>query len=128
MVEFNKKNVEIYNVEVDDCDTVRAVLELYMEWSDIDEKFGTDTEKNEDEYVDVYASYCPDFDELTVDCFLDKDGYAYYFSSYAPKGEEKIALEDLIEDYVKEHYDGKSVSEMLAEYKMDVEENKHDKT
>lgn len=121
MTDFTKDEIVISDIEInDDCSGVSSYIETHF---DVDKKFGTHINDEDDSWVNFYAEHSPESKELK---------YEYYLCTpliekscpYYPTEEERQLIIAEMEEYTQDNY-GENIMEFIAREReeMDFEES-----
>ena len=117
MFEFTKDHLRIDPDMEIDCD-IGCIVTAYVEtWFDVDEKFGTQTADDDDDWVNFYAHYNTQNDELTTEYCVSKPDSCEYFD-YIPTDTEKKLIIEMMENCCNKHYQCS-----LKEFVQDLDES-----
>lgn len=105
-----KKNNELErnDIRIDadmdiDCDIGQEITAYIETWFDVDKKFGTHTNMNDAEWLNMYAKYNPFTDTLRIECEISRDDSSEYFD-YEPTANETHLIKDMIAEKIREEY------------------------
>ena len=109
MSDFTKDEIVIGDMEInDDCTGVSSYIETYF---DVGKKFGTDINDDCDSWVNFYAEYFPESNELKCEYFVDTP-YDCKCYSYIPTENEKTLMIFLMEEYCQKE-ENMSINEFI---------------
>ena len=109
MRDFTKDEIVIGDMEInDDCTGVSSYIETYF---DVGKKFGTNINDDCDSWVNFYAEYFPESDELKCEYFVDTP-YDCKCYSYIPTENEKTLIISLMEEYCQKE-ENMSINEFI---------------
>ena len=109
MADFTKDEIVIGDIEInDDYTGVSSYIETHFE---VDKKFGTNVNDDCDSWVNFYAEYFPESNELKCEYFVDTpyDNKCY---SYIPTQAEKELIVSLVEEYCQKE-ENMSINELI---------------
>ena len=89
------------NFEIDDDQ--RIVTAHIETWFDVDEKFGTNTNDDADAWVNLYANYNFDTDELTCEYIVSRSDNCMDYE-YIPTETEAELIKEMMQDTCQQHY------------------------
>lgn len=109
MSNFTKDKIVIGDMEIkDDCTGVSSYIETYF---CVDKKFGTNINDDCDSWVNFYAEYFPESNELKCEYFVDTP-YDCKCYSYIPTENEKALIISLMEEYCQKE-ENMSINEFI---------------
>lgn len=98
------------DIEASDPNLITAYVET---WFDVDKKFGTNTNDDDDRWVNLYAEYNIDDDSLKLTYHIDTPkGVTEH--EYTPTGDEAQIIKNALFEKIKEIY-GQTPQEFCAE-------------
>lgn len=117
MTDFTKDEIVIGDIEVNDnCTGVSSYIETHF---DVDKKFGTNVNDDCDSWVNFYAEYFPESNELKCEYFVDTpyDNKCY---SYIPTQTEKELIVSLMEEYCRKE-ENMSIDKFIESINQEME-------
>lgn len=112
MSELTKNNIAVRDIEINEEGTgVSAYIET---WFDVDKKFGTQVANEEDTWVNFYAEYLPQKDELKCTYIVDGPNTCEE-SSYNPTSAEKELIISLMNEAC-ERQENCNLSELINKF------------
>ena len=112
MGDLTKNDIEVCDLEInDDGDGISAYLETLF---DVNEKFGTNVNDDDDSWVNFYAEYFPESGELKCTYFVDRANGSDEHE-YVPSANEKSLIISMLEEECQKE-SGYSISEFLNSY------------
>ena len=94
----------------DECDSINVYIET---WFDVDKKFGTNTRDLPDTWINLYADYWPETNDLLMQYLIDSDT-AVTDHEYIPSESDKQLVIRLIEEKCQQEH-GCSCAEFLKQ-------------
>ena len=104
------------DVDFDDGHIISVYIEI---WFDVDKKFGTNINNDDDAWLNMYGKYNPFEDTLHIECEIARDTENKYFP-YTPTDDEAKLIKDMITEKLQEQY-GLTPSEFCNQFLDDVE-------
>lgn len=115
MGDLTKNDIEVYDLEInDDGDGISAYLETLF---DVDEKFGTNVNDDDDSWVNFYAEYFPESGELKCVYIIDKPQNNEEYE-YIPSKAEKDLIVSMMEELCQKE-EGCSLADFLINLQED---------
>lgn len=110
MADFTKDEIVIGDIEInDDCSGVSSYIETHF---DVDKKFGTHINDEDDSWVNFYAEYSPENKELKCEYCLHTPT-TEECRLYIPSAEERQLIIFAMEEYTQDNY-GENIMEFIA--------------
>lgn len=78
----------------DDSTIITAYIET---WFDVDEKFGTDVNKDDDAWINFYANYNVETEELTCEYIVSKTDSCMAYE-YSPTESEAELIKEMMQE------------------------------
>lgn len=100
------KELERNDIRIDadmdvDCNIGQEITAYIETWFDVDKKFGTHTNMNDAEWINMYAKYNPFEDTLSIECEISRDDGIEYFD-YEPTAAESMLMKEIITEKIME--------------------------
>lgn len=115
MGDLTKNDIEVCDLEInDDSDGISAYLETFF---DVDKKFGTSVNDDENSWVNFYAEYFPKSDELKCSYFVDRPNGSECHEYIPTESEKQLILSKM--ELCSEKTFGESLRELLLEEQED---------
>ncbi len=115
MGDLTKNDIEVCDLEInDDGDGISAYLETLF---DVDEKFGTNVNDDDDSWVNFYAEYFPESGELKCTYVIDKPQNNEEYE-YIPSKAEKDLIVSMMEELCQKE-EGSSLADLLNNFQED---------
>lgn len=115
MGDLTKNDIEVCDLEInDDGDGISAYLETLF---DVDEKFGTNVNDDDDSWVNFYAEYFPESGELKCTYVIDKPQNNEEYE-YIPSKAEKGLIVSMMEELCQKE-EGSSLADFLNNFQED---------
>lgn len=109
---LTKNDIAVCDLEInDDGDGISAYLETFF---DVDKKFGTSVNDDENSWVNFYAEYFPESGELKCTYVIDRPQNSDEHEYIPSKTEKELIVSMLEEKCQKES--GYSIKELLNSY------------
>ena len=88
-----------------DCDIGQEITVYLETWFDVDKKFGTHVNSDENTWLNMYGKYNPFEDTLRIECEIDSGGNPpnEYFD-YEPTESESQLIKAMITEKIREEY------------------------
>ncbi len=104
----DNNELEITDIVVDDdiqidSNDLRQIEVCLETWFDVDKKFGLGTNKNDDEWVNLYAFYNPFEEKLSMKYLVESSKDVQEFD-YTPTDNEKNLITKMIADKINKLY------------------------
>lgn len=107
--DLTRNNIIIGDIEINsDATGISSYIETRF---DVDKKFGTHINDDNDSWVNFYAEYFPKKDELKCEYFVDTP-YDNKCFSYTPTEKEKELIISMMEEYCQRE-ENMSISEFI---------------
>lgn len=96
---------EMLNIDSDfEIDDDQRIITAYIEtWFDVDKKFGTDTNGDDNAWVNLYADYNVDTDELTCTYIVSRPDSCMDYE-YMPTEKEAELIKEMMQDACQQHH------------------------
>lgn len=112
MGDLTKNDIEVCDLEINDNgDSISAYLETFF---DVDKKFGTNVNDDDDAWVNFYAEYFPESGELKCTYVIDRTNSSEEHE-YIPSPAEKRLIISKMEEVCRKE-SACSMEELLEEY------------
>ena len=112
MSELTKNDIAVRDIEINEEGTgVSAYIET---WFDVDKKFGTKVANEEDTWINFYAEYLPQNDDLKCTYIVDGPHNSEEYS-YIPTSAEKELIISLMNEAC-ERQENCSLSELINKF------------
>lgn len=108
--EFRANQIDIQDFEIDDDAT--AVTSFIGTYFDVNKKFGVNVSADKGTWVNFYARYVPDSNELSCFYYVDREDSHSNAIEYFPTENEKELIISLMEDYCQKE-ENMSISEFV---------------
>lgn len=100
------KELERSDIAIDrdmevDCDIGQEITVYIETWFDVDKKFGTKTDEDENTWLNMYGKYNPFEDTLRIECEISREYDSEYFD-YVPTASETQLIKNMIAEKIKE--------------------------
>ena len=116
MSDLTKHDIEVCDLEINDAgDGISAYLETFF---DVDKKFGTNVNDDDDAWVNFYAEYFPNTRDLKCRYFVDKPDKSEEHE-YLPSNTEKELIVSMMEELCQ-----KEEGSSLADFLINLQEDK----
>lgn len=87
-----------------DVDSDTGVITAYLEtWFDVDKKFGTHTAERDNEFLNLYAEYSPNTDELKLTYQVSRGDNSKFFD-YTPTENEAALIKKMLAEVIRKEY------------------------
>ena len=90
------------DVEVD-CDIGQEITVYIETWFDVDKKFGTHINAEDDTWLNLYGKYNPFADTLRLECEVSRNNGSEYFD-YEPTAAESQLIKGMITEKIRAEY------------------------
>lgn len=104
------------DVDFDDSHVISAYIEI---WFDVDKKFGTNINNEDDTWLNMYGKYNPFEDTLRIECEIARDDSSKSFL-YQPTDDEATLIKELIAEKLQSQY-GETPREFCGRFLGDAE-------
>ena len=101
--ELEREDIRICRDMDVDCDIGQEITCCIETWFDVDKKFGTDTQSDDDAWLNMYGKYNPYEDTLRIECVISRTDSSSYFD-YEPTETETQLIKEMIVQKIKEEY------------------------
>jgi len=109
MADFTKDEIVVGDIEInDDCSGVSSYIETHF---DVDKKFDTHINDEDDSWVNFYAEYFPESKELKCEYYIHTPTKEENHS-YTPTEKEKQVIIFVMEEYTQDCY-GENIMEFI---------------
>lgn len=100
--EFRANQLDIQDLEIDDDGT--AVTSYIGTYFDVNKKFAVNVGSEDGTWVNFYARYVPDANELSCFYYVNRENNQSETTEYFPTEKEKNLIISLMEDYCQKEY------------------------
>lgn len=111
-MDLTRETLAVEDMEINDDEY--GVNSQFIISTDIDKKFGTNINNEDGAWLNFYATYYPDTDELTLDVYITREN-SYEDIDYTPTAEETALIKTLMREYCQEQ-EGMSIEDLIETY------------
>ena len=112
--ELEKSDLEIEDDILIDDNNPNVLCVYFATYFDVDEKFGLNTAKRDDEWLNLYADYDTEHDSLQIHCAVSNDDDEYRDFEYIPTENEASLIKEMIVEEIQKRF-GQTPQEYCAE-------------
>ena len=119
--ELERKDICVDREMDVDCDIGQEITAYLETWFDIDKKFGTDTAKDDDKCLNLYAKYNPFEDTLRLEYTVSTSN-SWDCYEYTPTEDETKLIKEMISEKIMQEH-GQTPQEFCEVYYGEEPEN-----
>lgn len=111
--EFMASQLDVQDIEIEDDGT--AVTSYIGTYFDVNKKFAVNVGAEDSSWVNFYAKYTPDTNELSCFYFVHRDNTISDETEYFPTEKEKNLIISMMENYCQKEYET-TIMNLLEEF------------